>query len=877
MANLLSNFLNGSGSFIYNNGSNVVPSYTLVQPTFANTSSGASIFNQTFGTNSFGNSLLFGSSLGGTTLTGGFGNSFNVGGFNTSFNFGAFGNGFGFGTTTGTTTIPTSTGTTIATKQVAEDSDEDSPLTFATSDFAYSNGDAVASMKISDLPDYGTLELNGVTVSVNQIIDVGDFDDLTYYPDPNFDGSETFSVLLSSDGVTYDTRDSNVVIDILASNDTPTIGSVTTQTVTEGSTATGLGSAIVAAFEDVDSDDELGAVYITDIDDETLGTLQYTTADGGTVTITDDEADSGDGYELTAEEAETLVFVADQDTIDDDDSGTNKVTIEFTMEDSNGGLSTDSSTGETGSVAIQVYDGDDDPDFSDSGYDAVIEVNENDTSFGEVNPATDDDSNNRLTYSITGTDASHFTVDANNGSLSFSEAPDYEDPQDRNSVNEYTFVLHAQDESGNSASTTVNVSVQDVEAESSDWGLTASSAIIDEETTIAMTVVPDLYDTSNEVTLSIGSASTKQNDLFEIDSNGVLSFITEPDAENPDTGVTNGVYKVDVVLTDEDEIDSDDDEPLAAKTVEVTVTVKDIHDAEPALVASSPISDVSTANIEVGAVTGSLSFEFSENIDTSAGDINLISLKFQNGEYSDLLNNSPDLSFSLESTADTDTAVDDFVLSTLSTPGSSAVTATISMSKDSEFDFESLDDDGEFQLSLIVTDNDDDTTAETVIDVKVTNVNEKPELMAVPDDLRVLEGDKVEFGEEAIESVEDPEESDLLFELVSATATFDGESAMITFNGPSSPVTYSSDYNDENVDFLIFYEAGTLVEYSGQYLTRSQAETLTLDADFGDATLASNPLVSLKFSVDDDFSENTNPTGADPLTFTTYVGVDAGL
>ena len=112
MANLLSSFLNGSSTLTYNNGTNVIPSYTLVQPTFSNTSTGASIFNQTFGSSSsFGNSLLFGSSLGGSTLTGSFGNSFNVGGFNTSFNYGSLGNGFGFGTIARTSTTPTTTTT----------------------------------------------------------------------------------------------------------------------------------------------------------------------------------------------------------------------------------------------------------------------------------------------------------------------------------------------------------------------------------------------------------------------------------------------------------------------------------------------------------------------------------------------------------------------------------------------------------------------------------------------------------------------------------------------------------------------------------------------------------------------------------------------
>ena len=146
----------------------------------------------------------------------------NVGGFNSSFNYGSLGNGFGFGTTTRTTTptTPTPTGTTIATKSI----EEEGTLDFVTSDFTYTNGDAVSSLQIVDLPDNGTLTLNGNAVGLNQIITVGDFDDIQYVPDDYFDETDTFSVRLSSDGTTYDTSNSNVSISVVGSDDLPTVG-----------------------------------------------------------------------------------------------------------------------------------------------------------------------------------------------------------------------------------------------------------------------------------------------------------------------------------------------------------------------------------------------------------------------------------------------------------------------------------------------------------------------------------------------------------------------------------------------------------------------------------------------------------------------------
>lgn len=745
------------------------------------------------------------------------------------------------------------------------ETDEGDDVGFLSLDFADADGEIASYIKIVDLPDNGTLRLDNSTLSLNQRIIADDLDNLRYHPDEDFDGTDTFSVRFSDDGSNYDTSDSNVVINVINENDAPEFGRFATVSVAEGEMSNGVGVAIAAAFEDVDSDDYLSEAKI-DFHDGDYGKLTYISDFSGTEISIDEE----DEAVLSASELATLEFVADDDALDETEDD-KKVDLKVWFYDSEG-----EETDDYGEITIKVTDGDDAPDFGSSDFDEVIDVEENETYFGDINPATDEESNYLLTYSITGTDASHFNVDPNNGMLSFAEAPDFEDPQDRNGDNLYSFVLYAEDESGNTASTAVEVRVTDVEADSDDWGLETASATIDEETTDVMTLFPELLDTSNEVTFSIGAASDKQNDLFEIDSSGVLSFKDEPDAENAPSDVSGGVYTVDVVLTDEDELqgDSGDGDPLDPKTVTVTVAVEDVHDADPSLIDSTPISDVSgSASVDVGSATGSLSFKFDEKLDTASGDTNLLTLKFNNGEFSGSLNGSPDLSFTLESTADTDADVNDFTVSAV--PSGSTVTATIAIAEDAEFDFESLDDNGEFQLTLKVTDNDDGTTAKTVVDVEVIDVNEKPELTGTPNDLEVSEGDLVKFGEEATENVEDPEEAELLFELVSASATFDSKNAKITFNG-SSDVSYSADYHD--VDFQVYYEVGgTLVEYTGQYLTMSQAESLTLDADFARATLASNPLVSLKFAVDDVFSENTSPTGAEALAFTTYVGVDAGF
>ena len=59
--------------------------------------------------------------------------------------------------------------------------------------------------------------------------------------------------------------------------------------------------------------------------------------------------------------------------------------------------------------------------------------------------ATDADGDDALSYSLSGTDAARFTIDANTGEVRFSEAPDFENPGDDDGDNVYDIIVTASD------------------------------------------------------------------------------------------------------------------------------------------------------------------------------------------------------------------------------------------------------------------------------------------------------------------------------------------------------------------------------------------------------------------------------------------------
>lgn len=90
-------------------------------------------------------------------------------------------------------------------------------------------------------------------------------------------------------------------------------------------------------------------------------------------------------------------------------------------------------------------------------------IPENTTAVTDVN-ATDPDTGGTLTYSLSGTDAAKFTIDASTGVVTFTTAPDFEVPTDNGANNIYDFTVTVTDNGSPAKADTqdFNITVTDV-------------------------------------------------------------------------------------------------------------------------------------------------------------------------------------------------------------------------------------------------------------------------------------------------------------------------------------------------------------------------------------------------------------------------------
>lgn len=676
------------------------------------------------GGSGYGGSVLSGSS--GSSLFGGYGYGTGLLGNSGLFGYGAAGTGGGSGGGAGTTTPVAQVGPqgVNINMQVAEDTLVG--IDFVSSDFKVTGGTAVDSLQITSLPANGTLELAGVAVALNEIIAADDFGDLNYLPDANFDGVETFTIAMSTDGETYDSTSSNVSITVLGSDDAPSIDSVSTIALGEGETTTNLGAVLVASFNDLDSSDSLGNVTISGVPTTAVGTLTYTSDAGGTVQVTT----AATPMLLTATEAASLQFTAADESVA---AGTSPAATSFTytMEDSTGLSSTSATAGTTGTINLQIADGNDAPSFT-GGSTAQYSIDENLTDLAAtVNPATDEESPDTLVYSITGTDAALFTVDTANGDLSFTSAPDFEAPGDSNKDNTYRFNLIATDDGGKTAKQAIEVEVDDVTAGLS---LSATSTTVNEGTTIALTAVATNADSSNAITFSLDGGADE--DMFTIDADsGVLRFKSAPDFENPGDADTSNDYVVDILLTDA-EGNSD--------TASVTITVDNIGDEDPSFSAASSAGAGTSAN----TTEGSLSVDVAE----TAASTGVFSITFDNGEGGLLAPGT--VSYALSTNAGTS----NFEISS---------TGAISLTGGAALDFETRET---IQLTVTVTDE-DSATAKTTIQVNLTDVDEAPEFTTPSGVMSVDSDEDFNIGDDIADAFNDPEGATMTFTVAAPTVT----------------------------------------------------------------------------------------------------------
>ena len=175
-----------------------------------------------------------------------------------------------------------------------------------------------------------------------------------------------------------------------------------------------------------------------------------------------------------------------------------------------------------------------------------------------------------VTWSISGTDASLFTIDPNAGTLVFNVAPDYEVPGDQNTDNEYVLVVTATDTFSNVTNLNVTVTVADVD-EIAPVITGEATKTINEGTTAVQTFTAD-----ETVTWSISGTDAS---LFTIDpSTGALVFNAAPDYEVPGDANTDNDYILVVTATDA---------AGNTSTLNVTVTVADVDEVAPTISGSA--------------------------------------------------------------------------------------------------------------------------------------------------------------------------------------------------------------------------------------------------------------------------------------------------
>ena len=104
--------------------------------------------------------------------------------------------------------------------------------TFAVSDFNFtdSQGDALHSIKITQLPAAGTLTLSGTAVTANQIIEANDIPNLVFTPAANANGAGYASFDFTVNDGELESTAETMTLNVTAVNDAPITGTENTLT-----------------------------------------------------------------------------------------------------------------------------------------------------------------------------------------------------------------------------------------------------------------------------------------------------------------------------------------------------------------------------------------------------------------------------------------------------------------------------------------------------------------------------------------------------------------------------------------------------------------------------------------------------------------------
>ena len=188
--------------------------------------------------------------------------------------------------------------------------------------------------------------------------------------------------------------------------------------------------------------------------------------------------------------------------------------------------------------------------------------------------ATDADGD-PLMYSLSGTDATLFTIDPTTGAVSFIAPPDFEMPGDANEDNDYHIIVTASD-GDNSMNRNVTITVTNENDNDPSFTSPATASVAENQTDAYTAIAEDADNDALTYSLSGTDAA-----LFTINpATGVVSFITAPDFENPGDNGGDNVYDITVMASDGDN----------STDHAVAITVTNTNDNDPVFNSGNSVS-----------------------------------------------------------------------------------------------------------------------------------------------------------------------------------------------------------------------------------------------------------------------------------------------
>ena len=332
---------------------------------------------------------------------------------------------------------------------------------------------------------------------------------ITFKSSPNYEAptdagaNNVYDVTVrASDGVNITTK--AVAITVTNINETPTITSAATKSFAENAT---------------------GTVYTATATDPDAGTTLTYSLTGTDAALFDINSATG-----------VVTFKSAPNYEAPSDAGANNV-YNITVGASDGAITT------TKAVAVTVTNVTNEAPVFTSGGTANFAENAAGTVY---TAAAIPDAGKSLTYSLTGTDAALFNINATTGAVTFKSSPNYESPTDAGGNNVYDVTVRASDGTN---ITTQAVAITVTNVNEAPTVTSAATASVGENATGAVyTAAATDPDAGTTLTYSISGADAS---LFDINATtGVVTFKSAPNYEAPaDTG-GNNVYDVTVSASD---------------------------------------------------------------------------------------------------------------------------------------------------------------------------------------------------------------------------------------------------------------------------------------------------------------------------------------